>query len=340
MTALSDDCAVIQHAIEDVPNRSTGYCTDDVSRALVAVLMRLQFVDREDATATRLANTYLAFLFDAQNSDGRFHNFMDYDRAWLDAIGTQDSNGRAIWALGYAATHAPRESWRRLCGRMLLRTLEPAAHFEYPRPAAYAIIGLSHALGDATLARPVRTLVRHCADMLLALYREHADGGWPWFEPQMTYDNARLCEALVRAGLALGDAGCVETGIRTFDFLTKVTVEGDLFVPIGNAGWYPRGGARARFAQQPLEAAAMVDAALAAFDATGSNRYLALAQLAFGWFHGQNLLGAPLAAESGGCSDGLEEHGPSTNLGAESTISYLLAAYAVAARPTPVPDLT
>ncbi len=325
LLTLTDDVGIIQHAHESVPDRSTGYCTDDVARALIVTLMRLGRV-AGDADALRLAAIYLAFLYDARLTDGRFHNFMSYGRAWLDEVGTQDSCGRAMWSLGYAARFAPRESWRRVSAELLDRALGSVDWLEFPRAQSYAVLGIAHAVrADATPARmrALQSLTRS----LVARYEHEHQRDWEWFEPVMTYDNARLPEALLRAGLALDDRHLLEIGRSTLQFLERTVFEDAIFVPIGNDGWYRRGGPRARFAQQPLEASAMVHAELAAFDAFADPAHRAAAAIAAAWYNGKNLLGTTMA-HGGGCYDGLEADGPNRNMGAESTLAYLAAVYA------------
>jgi hypothetical protein len=329
LLALSDGTGVIQHAVETVPDRATGYCTDDVARAFIVSLMRVAAVPRDDA-AMRLAGTCLAFLQDAQLGDGRFHNFMSFERNWLDEVGTHDSVGRALWALGYGVRFAPTEGWRRVCRAMLDRGMQALDWLHYPRSQAYASLGLAHA--HATL-RETRygSALRFLADGLLARFQANGDGSWSWFEDEMTYDNARLPEALIRAGHELGDASYGDAGLVTLAFYESVTIENGIFVPIGNDGWYRRGGPRAMYAQQPLEAVALVDAELAALDAVGDAAHLAAAELALAWYYGKNTKGLTLAS-GGGCCDGLEEDGVNRNQGAESTLALLAAAYAVAER--------
>ena len=322
---LSDDVGIIQHAHESIPNRSTGYCTDDVSRALIVMLSRLGREPR-DADALRLASIYLAFLYDAQLPDGSFHNFMSYERAWLDDVGTKDSCGRAIWSLGYAVRYAPRASWRRVCSRMLDRAINCVGWLEHPHAQAYAMLGFAHAY-DAEPTPARAGALRELAQPLASLHERERSDDWEWFEPVMTYDNARLPEAMLRAGSALDDIRLVEIGRVTLAFLERAVFEDGVFVPIGNKGWFPRGGPRARFAQQPLEAAAMVDAELAAFDAFGNLAHRTAAESAAAWYDGKNLLGVAMA-HGGGCYDGLEADGPNRNMGAESTLAYLAAAHA------------
>jgi hypothetical protein len=334
LIALTDDDGVIQHAVEDIPNRSTGYCTDDVSRAFMVVLAKLE-IDPGDAMAQRMAGVYLSFLHDAQIDDGRFHNFMSYERTWLDAVGTHDSVGRALWSLGYGMRYAQRGSWRRISKKIFDNGLQAVDWLQWPRAQAYAAIGLSHAcessIADGEIPR-YRDLLAALAQQLKERYLEVRDTDWHWFENLMTYDNARLPEALLRAGLTLQDDELVADGLRTFDFYTGVTVENGVFVPIGNEGWYHRGGPRPRYCQQPLEAVSLVDAALVAFDATGDPAHRAIAQIGLDWYHGRNTRGIVMA-RNGGCLDGLNETSVNMNMGAESTLAFLASAYALAARP-------
>jgi hypothetical protein len=329
LVTLTDDVGVVQHAIHDIPNRSTGYCTDDVSRALMVALAAAANRELHDV-AMKLAEIYLAYLYDAQLADGRFHNFMGYDRRWLDIVGTQDSFGRALWSVGFGMRYAPRDSWRRVCSLVFERAFQVVSTLEYDHSRAYAIIGMSHAYearrrDDATLAHAILCE----AEALAESYMKHSAPDWDWFEPVMTYDNARLCEALLRAGGILDEPRLIKIGLDTLRFYESVTVENRIFVPIGSQGWYPRGGVRARYGQQPLEAAAMVDAALVAADLTGDARWEGVAEVAHDWYFGRNNLGA-LLVMNGGCRDGIDDHGISTNMGAESTLAYLSSAIALA----------
>jgi hypothetical protein len=329
LAVLSDDTGIIQHATDTVPDRSTGYCTDDVARAFMVVLARLRTAPRDDV-ALRLASTYLSFLQAAQLEDGRFHNFMSYERTWLDDVGTQDSCGRAIWALGYGVRHAPTQAWRRACRRLFDRALGSIDTFEYLHPRAYAMLGLARAY--ETSRDPLyAAALRYLGDALVEAYETERREDWQWFGPTMTYDNARLPEALIRAGLALGDERYAHVGATTLAFYERVTILDGVFVPIGNLGWYSRGGPRALYGQQPLEACALIDAELAAFDATGDAAHRANAELGLAWYYGKNLR-AETMAHGGGCCDGLEADAVNRNMGAESTLALLAGAYAMGER--------
>jgi hypothetical protein len=328
LAVLTDDTGVVQHATYDVPNRSTGYCTDDVARGFIVACTAARHDDLR-AQALRLGSTYLSFLHDAQLPDGAFHNFMAHDRTWLDDAGSEDSWGRAVWALGFGARRAPRDGWRALCATMVERSLAAVALLEHPRAQAFAALGLAHALSAGVAPERVRALLRRIGDEFVALNEAARGPGWDWFEDALTYDNARLSEAALRIGMALGDQRMLDLGSRTLAFYESVVFEGGIFVPIGNDGWYRRGRERARFDQQPLEAAALVDAELAAYEARGDESRYAAAERAFAWFEGANSLGVSLL-EGGGCGDGLSQEGPSGNRGAESTLAYLSAALALA----------
>ncbi|HVA36907.1 MAG TPA: hypothetical protein VNJ51_04775 [Candidatus Dormibacteraeota bacterium] len=313
---LTDDCGVIQHATYDVPHLETGYCVDDVARAFI-VGVRLG--------VAKIAVRSLSFLQHAQLGDGRFHNFMAYDRRWLDEVGSEDAFGRAVWALGWGRAAAPEPGWRSLSGTLFERALPNVESLMHLRAKAYAGLGLAKALsaepGDGHARRALAAVV----GSLVEARKRAGDDEWRWFEPMMTYANARLPEALLRGGAALGDQAAVAVGRETLAFLEEVTIREGMFVPIGNRGWYRRGGERALYAQQPIEAAAMVEAELAAYELTKDERHLRAAGIAFDWFFGHNAHGAVMV-RGGGCRDGLEPECVSANMGAESTLEYLMAA--------------
>jgi hypothetical protein len=334
LVVLTDDTGVIQHATYNVPNRSTGYCTDDVARAFLVACAAARHAPLR-AQALRLGSIYLSFLHDAQLPDGRFHNFMGYDRTWLDDVGGDDAIGRAVWAIGYGMRQAPLEDWRAVCTTMLHKSLPAVRSLEYARSQAFAALGLAETVAvDHSLREPLAASLRALLADLHGLYESERADDWEWFEGSMLYDNARLSEALLRGAVALGDRRLAETGLRTLAFYESVVFEGDQFVPIGNDGWHRRGGHRARFDQQPLEAAAMVDAELAAYAATGDEHRLHLAERAFAWFFGANALGTVLVHD-GGCYDGISKREVNRNMGAESTLAYLVAALALAEAPRP-----
>lgn len=328
---LTDDVGIVQHALYDIPNRSTGYCTDDVARALMLAVAAHR---RGDETADTLEAVYLSFLHDAQQSDGRFHNFMSYDRRWLDDVGGGDSIGRAIWALGYTERFAVSKQ-RRECSAALLDRVALEALLDAPlRSISFTALGLTH----AALARRVQRRQRHephfakelhaVGSRLLAAFAHTRSTDWQWFEPMLTYDNARLCEALLRIGTILDDGDYLKAGLQSLNFYLGIVVEDGTFVPIGSDGWYPRGGYRSRRPQQPLEAAAVIDAASVAYALTNDASYRLAAHQAYAWFLGKNTVGKNLIHD-GGCADGIDGNRVSRNMGAESTLAYLAASYAM-----------
>lgn len=323
---LTDDTGVVQHALYGLPNDHHGYSIDDQARALIVVLKHYNLTGKWESLD--LATTYLRFLNYAQLSDGRFHNFMGFDRRWEDAVGSEDSNGRAVWALGYTSLTGVDDDFRLAARVMLARCYPWVGRLRYLRARAFCIIGLYHHL----LAQPddeqARDLVCRNADALMAAFDRNASLGWEWFEPILTYCNARLPHALLLAHLAAWDSRYLEVATNSLDFLLRVAhVDGpDRISLIGQDGWYPRGGECARFDQQPVDAFALLDACLAAHQVVGDQRYLAEAELALAWYHGWNAIGEPLYNQhTGGCFDGLTPLGVNSNQGAESTIAYLLS---------------
>ncbi|MGR4066071.1 MAG: glycosyltransferase [Vulcanimicrobiaceae bacterium] len=299
----------------------------------MVVIMRLRAVP-DDGDATALGEIYLRFLKQAQRADGMFRNFRSGvgEKAWLDELGSEDSCGRAVWSLGYGLRYAPDPRWRAECGALLARALPAVTGFSHVRARAFAVLGLAHALESSERTDSFRHPLEHLAAALAAAYdREHRTG-WEWFDDHLTYDNARLPESVLRAAHVLADERLRAIGLESLAFYENVTLLEERFVPIGSNGWYWRGRERAFFAQQPLEATAMIDAELAAFDATGDRHHLQNAYIALEWYLGRNTVGAVLAHPSGGGRDGLEETGASTNMGAESTLAYLAASYAMAER--------
>jgi hypothetical protein len=330
LVALTDDVGLFQHATLDVPNRSCGYCTDDVGRALLVATDAALYPETAE-TGTRLLTTYLSYLHDAQLPDGWFHGFMGYDRRWQDDAASPDAVGRAIWGLGYTERYAPRPTWRALAMRLRVAALPAIARMESLRSRAYAILGLVHTLAaEPADASAVRAALEDSAQILLNAYERHRGLGWQWCEDLMTYDNARLPEALLRAGAALSNERYVRAGLAMLEFYVGVVIEDGMFVPVGNAGWYPRGGQKSRTGQQPLEAAAMVDAACAALAVTGNQRWRSVAEIGHAWFHGGNTHSVCLPGEAGGCADGIDEVATNPNMGAESTLAYLMSAIAMA----------
>ncbi len=323
---MTDDTGVVQHALYALPDTNHGYSIDDQARALIVALKHFNLTG--NWTSLDLATTYLRFLNYGQLADGRFHNFMSFERRWEDAVGSEDSNGRVVWALGYTTLTGVEEDLQMTARTMLLRSYSWLNRLTYLRARAFAILGLYHYLRTEPEDREARELVSLHADALVAAFDLKASQDWEWFEDILTYSNGRLPHALLLGYLVTWKERYLEVARASLDFLLRVThIDGPGRVDlVGQAGWYPRGGERARFDQQPVDANALVDACVAAFQVMGDKRYLAEAHLAFAWYLGRNAMSKPLYCEStGGCFDGLTPDGVNRNQGAESTISYLLS---------------
>ena len=307
---------MFEHALLEAPRLDHGYCADDVARALIAVLRE----PRPAPEVKLLEATCLCFLGRAQRTDGRFHNRLSPppERRWLDDVGSDDSNGRALWALGVASTRGTNDR-RRRCA---LTRFEVGSGLRspYPRTNAYAVLGAVEVLS----ARPRHAIARSLLEIAASrLGDTSADPEWPWPEARLTYDNARLAEARIAAGVALGDRELLDEGLRLLGWLVDVETHGDhfSFTPVGGRG---PGDPRPAFDQQPIEAGSMADACTRAFDATGDERWATTALRATAWFLGANDVGISLLdAATGGCRDGLEVGGCNGNQGAESTVAMI-----------------
>ncbi len=324
---MTDDTGLLQHAIYSVPNYRHGYCVDDNARALVLTTL-LEGIHEDGLEVHLMASRYLAFLLHAFRAEtGTFHNFLSYEREWLDAAGSEDCHGRALWALGTAAGRSAQSGIHGLASQLFLQALPAALEHTSPRAWAFTVLGIHEYLryfSGHSLSEHVReTLVRR----LMRLYEEHSAQGWQWVEPILTYANARIPHALIVSGRVLERGDLVEVGLAMLDWLAKLHRGDDgQFVPVGSEGWYPRSGERARFDQQPIEAHAMIAAALEAYRVTGDDVWIAEARRAFDWFLGRNDLGLPLYdVTTGGCRDGLQPAQTNENQGAESTLAFLLS---------------
>lgn len=324
---MSDSAGIFQHASFTVPNFAEGYCTDDNARALVLAMM----LQRQGLGSPRLseqAATYAAFLnhaFDRQR--GRFHNFMSFDRHWLDKIGSEDCHGQSLWALGLCVAQAGQGSFQRLAAELFELALPVAAHFTSPRAWAFTLIGIDEYLRRLSGDRRANQIRESLTAKLMQRYTDAATDEWNWFEDVVSYANAKLPHAMILSGRCMNNGAMVEVGLKTLRWLVKIqTSEAGSFRPIGSNGFYPRGQERALFDQQPIEAQATVSACIEAYNATNDLFWVAEARRAFEWFLGRNDLGLALYdAGTGGCRDGLHMDRLSQNQGAESTLAFLLA---------------
>lgn len=325
---MTDNTGVLQHATFSVPCYDEGYCLDDNARALLLMAL-VEDAGTDDSKEVRLlASRYLAFVSHAFNKGpGRFRNFMSYARRWTEDYGSEDSHGRAIWALGTVVGRSSDPGRHSLGGDLFHAALPAVSSFTSPRAWAFALLGIDEYLrafqGDSNVQSMRKTL----GERLLDLFRRTSDHEWPWFEDRVTYCNARLSQALIVSGSWMGHEEMTAAGTRSLEWLTSIQRSEDgYFTPIGSNGFYGRAMPKASFDQQPLEACAMVSACLEAQRVTGEARWAEHARRAFNWFLGQNHLQQSLYdASTGGCRDGLHADRMNENQGAESTLSFLLA---------------
>lgn len=325
LRAMTDSTGMFQHGIFNVPNFHEGYTTDDNARAyiLTTLLEELGFDNIRP-----LASTYLAFLWCAFNpANRRFRNFMGFGRDWLEKDGSEDSHGRALWALGTALGRSRDDGHRNLAGRLFSTGLGATLKFTSPRSWAFTILAIHEYLRRFSGDREASQVRGALTARLLGLYERCGPPDWHWYEDEMSYDNARLPHAMILSGHWTSQAEVLKVGLESLRWLVELqTSPSGCFSPIGSNGFYQRGGKRARFDQQPLEASATVSACLEAYRVTNDPRWAQDARTAFEWFLGRNDLGQPLYdAINGGCRDGLHPNRINQNQGAESTLSFHLA---------------
>jgi glycosyltransferase involved in cell wall biosynthesis len=328
---LTDDTGMFQHAIFTIPNYREGYTTDDNARALIFTVLaqtRNDQTEKGDSTVD-LSVRYLSFLEHAFNPEkGRFRNFLGYDRRWKEAGGSEDCHGRALWALGTVLGRSQDQGLRSAAGRLFEFSLPAAVEFSSPRAWAYTILGIQEYLGSYPGDRDAQKVRSVLSRRLLEMYESIRSPDWQWFENVLAYGNARLPQSMLLTGSACADDRMISAGLEALDWLLaqqRCDINGH-FVPIGSQGFYRQGGEKARFDQQPIEAAGAVSACLQAYRVTGDSRWRSEAWSAFNWFLGDNDLQLPLYdSVSGGCRDGLHPDRANENQGAESTLSFLMA---------------
>jgi hypothetical protein len=327
---LADATGIMQHSRYSIPDPDHGYCVDDNARALILMHRRL---DLPDAIHDRWAKVFANFVERAWNpSRGGFRNFMNHEGVWLEETGSEDSQGRSLWSLGITAAEARSSEMRRWALDLFEEAAEPLRALGWPRAMAFCLLGAAGILGKEPGHAGARAMIEDFAPRLSGLVSAHARPGWTWFEPGLAYDNARLSEALLRAGLATGNADFIDVGLKTLRWITamQTTPEGH-FRPVGHKGFGRAYAPPARYDQQPLEAQATIEACEAAFAASRAPLWLDEAERAFGWFLGLNDGGVALGDPgSGECYDGLTPTGANLNRGAESVLAFQLGACAIA----------
>ena len=328
LRAMTDSTGLLQHAAFSIPRYEDGYCIDDNARALLLMALLEGAGTADTATTRALASRYLAFVNYAFNSElGRFRNFMSYRRAWTEECGSDDSHGRALWALGGVIGQSSDPGRRGLALHLFHAALPAAPSFTSPRGWAFALLGINEYLRAFQGDSGVEAVRQQLSERLLAQLEHNRARDWPWYEDNVTYDNARLSQALIVSGARMGNAEMTAAGLGSLGWLLDIqrTPEG-YFAPVGSNGFYQRKSEKAHFDQQPLEACAMISACLDALRLTGDERWAVEMRRLFRWFLGHNQLNTPLYdPATGGCRDGLHVDRPNQNQGAESTLSFLLA---------------
>jgi hypothetical protein len=320
---MTDSTGLVQHAIYGIPRRESGYTTDDNARAL-RLCVRL-WNERPDDRMLARVSCYMSFLEHARRPVRGFHNFLSYQRDWLDAGGTGDCQGQAVLALAEVLASPLPAGFRELARELLDGVIPALAELRSLRAQAYVIQAwaILWRAGVEDFA-PLERVARLSADRLVECYHRSQRPDWPWFESRMTYANAVLPHALFDAAERWPDEAFLSVAESSFGFLDLVTTADGVFCPIGNRDWYSHGEEKSLYDQQPVEASTMAAAALAGLELLGDDKYQTIFLRSHSWFLGRNSLDQPLAdVHSGACFDGLEPGGINQNQGAESTLAYL-----------------
>ncbi len=326
---MTDQTGILEHAVFTIPNYPEGYTTDDNARALIVAILLEELSGGAQAGSNDLASRYMAFLWLAFDpATKRFRNSLSYERQWQEPEGSEDSHGRAVWALGTVLGRSSNAGWRGAAGRMFELAVPAAIEFKSPRAVAFALLGLQEYLDSFPGDRAALSASDILAGRLMTAYRSNSSQDWHWFENVLAYSNARLPQGLIRAGMRAANEEMISAGLEALDWLVAIQrceVKGH-FVPIGSQGFYSKTSEKARFDQQPVEACAVVAACLQAYQATKKGRWRKEAWAAFNWFLGDNDLQIALYdSTTGGCRDGLHPDRANENQGAESTLSFLMA---------------
>lgn len=321
---MTDDTGIIQHAKFGIPNLKEGYCLDDNARALLMVLMA--YKQKKHPKALELSPVYLSYIHYMQRDDGRFRNFLSFNRSFLDDIGSEDSFGRTIWALGYLLGNAPNDAYYQ-SGKEIF--FDAASNFESLRSIrsiANTIIGVCYYLKNNAHDDEMTERLRKMVNIIIGEYHKNRTDDWHWFEHLLAYDNAMLPLSLLHAVDVLHDETVRNVAMESMHFLSTLTLKEGYLSIVGNETWYVKNGTPSMFAQQPLDALATVLMFHQAFHLTKEKTYLDKLYIAFMWFLGENDLRMSLYDfETKGCCDGLERSGINRNQGAESTLAYLIS---------------
>lgn len=321
---MTDDTGIIQHAKFGIPNLKEGYCLDDNARALLMVL--IAYKQMKLPSTLDLLPIYLSYIHYMQNEDGSFRNFLSFRRDFLDEKGSEDSFGRAIWSLGYLLGNSPNDAYFQSGKQIFFDAVPNFEHLNSIRSIANTIIGTSHYLQNNQQDERMRGILKLMCSKLVKQYQQNRIHNWHWFEDLLAYDNAILPLSLLHAAGILNDEEILNIAIESMEFLTENTLKNGALSLVGNEQWYTRNGESSMYAQQPLDAQAMVLMYHQAYKITKDKAYLNKLYASFMWFLGENDMRMSLYDfETKGCCDGLESYGVNRNQGAESTLAYLIS---------------
>jgi glycosyltransferase involved in cell wall biosynthesis len=321
---LTDDTGIVQHAKYGIPNLKEGYCLDDNARALIMALMAYERNNSKEAF--ELLPIYLSYIHYMQTEDGNFRNFLSFSRQYLDEVGSEDSFGRTIWALGYLIGCTSSNSYREFATEIFHRSYPHFQNLHYLRGVANTIIGISLYLQVYATDEGMTSEMVRLTKMLTDAYEQTHSEDWEWFEEEMTYDNAILPLALLHSCEITGNENVKKIALKTMAFLDKLSLSNGYLSPVGNDGWHGRGRIYPIFDQQAIETMAMVMMHFQAYHIFRKPEYIEKMFLSYRWFLGENTLRAPLYDhETKGCCDGLLPTGINRNQGAESTLAYLIS---------------
>lgn len=324
MIRLTDEFGIMQFAKYIKPDQAFGYTLDDNARAMIVACMC--YTKFKDDSKLKLIKRYLDFIKYVQQPDGNLYNYVDYDKKINFKRWTYDAHTRALWALGYLISikSLPR-GLKAKAEKIFVKALKLTRDLKFPRSIAFTIIGLYFYNKANPSARNINK-IKKLADHLVSSYKTNSSDKWKWFEEKLTYSNSKLPESLFYAYLATKNKKYFKIAESSLDFLSSATIENNMFIPIGNKGWYSKNGQKAYFDQQPVDAASMVQTLVLANKITKKEQYIKDAHKVFQWFLGNNSLNQMVYDEStGGCRDGVNESSINFNQGAESTVSYLMA---------------
>ena len=324
LRAMTDCTGVIQHGVHSVPNRRLGYTTDDNARALIVASQQYERTGRREDLD--LATRYLSYLHYAQSPDHKFRNIMTFQRDFLDDEGTEDCFGRAMWACGYVASSKLPENIRIVAGKLFDNSIAWVGDLTSLRARAYSMLGMYEYLRDNKDQSGLYDKIDALADSLLAGLRTYEDQNWVWYEPYLTYGNAIPALGMLVAAELTRRKAYKHAARRTIRFLTDTLIPNDRLEIIGNDGWYMRGGKRAWYDQQAIDAGYTVYLYVQVYKLFGDKEFLDLARIAYSWFFGNNRSGLWVYdPETTGCYDAITPAGLNLNQGAESCICFLLA---------------